>query len=448
MWTLAILLSFAPAPQEEAWRIVPGSRPDPLPVPPAQLRSAYFRDREARIVTLAELDAEPAASRLVVGLPAADPAIAALAARFGAVMVEGALHFQGRALAAGSGLRLGAADPDGGGRLVLVVAADDAGLRAPFTVRMDLLAAGYTIAVAGRIVEEGALPPFRADEFAPERPLALRLDLDCGHLLDQTADWPIGERAHRLAQAFAGYADVLQRAAGAPIAAEEFFAHLLRAPAEPIARARARHAASPLQRRVEEIWSRSLAALGPVEGPAPAVHFLLAPEAWTNAATFDPAAPGGRPRILVNLTACADELALTTALAHECAHLHQPPPQDGLLGRCALEGVAAFLSQEIAPGTPDAAALMWSAAELQAVEERAAEVLARFREDAFAGERPRLAQWLQLDRTHAALPGLPSRLGYWVGWRAARAWRAAHPDAPLTDLLHLPADQLIIPILP
>ena len=67
-----------------------------------------------------------------------------------------------------------------------------------------------------------------------------------------------------------------------------------------------------MQQRVEEIWSRSLAVLGPVAGPAPAVHFLLAPEGWTNAATFDPAAPGGRPRILINLTACADGLALMT----------------------------------------------------------------------------------------------------------------------------------------
>jgi hypothetical protein len=448
MLTLAFLLAVAPAPQAEAWRIVPGSRPDPLPVPAAQLRAAYFRDRDVTVVTLAELDAEPATSRLVVGLPAADPAIAALAARFGAVLVEGALHFQGRAVAAGSGLRLGAADPDGGGTLVLVVASDEAGLRAPFTVRMDLLAAGFTIATAGRIVEEGALPPFRADELAPERPLAVRLDLDCGRLLDQTADWPLGERARRLAHAFAGYTDVLERAAGAPIAAEDFFARLLRAPDAPLAQARARFASLPLQERVEEIWCRSLTTLGPVAQPAPAVHFLLAPATWTNATTFAPAAPGGRPRILVNLTACADELALMTALAHECAHLHQSPPPEGLLGRCALEGVATFLSQEIAPGTPDAAALMWSAAELQAVEERAPEVLARFREDALGSERPRLAQWLQLDRTHAALPGLPSRLGYWVGWRAARAWRAAHPDAPVAELLRLPAEALLLPILP
>lgn len=446
MFACAPLL-LACASQAEAWRIVPGTAPDPLPVPAERLRSTYLPRRGAEIVPLARLDEEPSCSRMVVGLPAVDAPIAALAARYGASVEAERLVWRGRALLRGQGLRLAAPDPDGGGMLILVIGADEAGLRAPFTVRLDMLAAGYTIASEGRIVEEGALPPFRDEEYAPLRPLALRHDLDVAGILAQTADWPAGERARRLARAFSGYGELLEHAAGTAISGEEFFAALLRAPAAEREGALQRFAARPLQDLADKLWMRAAEVLGPVAGPAPQVHFLIAPAHWTNAASWDAAEAGDRPRVLINLAAMPDHPALETALAHEFVHARQPAADAGLLGRCAHEGAAVFLSQELIPGTPAAAALMWSAEQLREVEEMRAVVLARFREDALGDGRPRIAQWTRLDQFHEGLPGTPSRLGYWVGWTAARAWRAAHPDAPLADLLSVPAAELLDPIL-
>ncbi|MDA1260055.1 MAG: hypothetical protein O3A20_05480 [Planctomycetota bacterium] len=447
MLTASILLTLALFPQAGAWRIMPGSRPDPLPIPVERVKEGYFKGLSASLAKLDQLDAAPETSRLVIGLPSVDPAIAALAERFGVTARGDTLAFQGRALRAGSGLRLSAPDPDGAGQLVLVVAGDETGLLAPFTVRLDLLGSGFTIATAGQILEQGALPLFRADELAAARALAIRLDLDCGSILDETEGWPLGERARRLALAFAGYADVLERVAGAPISPEAFFASLLHSPAEDLAQARTRFSARRMQDLADKMWGRTSEVLGPPAGPAPLIHFLLAPAGWTNAATFDPAEPGGRPRILINLTAFADHVALETALAHECAHVRQAALLPSLLGRCAHEGVAVFISQQLIPGTPDAAALMWSEEEFRIVEERAVEVLARFRNDALGSGRPLIAQWTQLDTPYKALPDTPSRLGYWVGWRAARAWRVAHPDAPLSDLFLVSPEELLTPIL-
>lgn len=445
---LCVSLMSALALQAGDWRIVPGSAPDPLPIPAEQVRSTYFRGLAARVAPLAELDQEPASSRLVIGLPSADAAIAALAARLGVTARGDSLLWEGRAVGPGAGLRLGVPDPDGGGRLVLVVAPDAAGLRAPFTVRLDLLAEGFTIAIEGRIVESGAAPLFRADEEDLARALAVRLDLAFEQLRAETATWPTAERARRMARAFAGYPEVLERVAGAPIGGEEFFAELLRLPAEESAAAQSRFGARSMQDLVDKLWARTGEVLGPPAGPAPEVYFLHAPPDWTNAATWDPIAPGGRPRILINLSALADPVALETALAHECVHARQAAGGDGLLERCASEGAAVFLSQALIPGLPDAAALMWSEQELAFAEERRGEILSLFRGDALGSGRARAGAWLQRDRAHPALAGSPSRLGYWVGWTAARAWRAAHPDAPPAALLALSADALITPILP
>lgn len=444
---LALPLLLAAIPQSEAWRIIPGTMAEPPPIEAATIRTSYFRGLKSEIAPLAELDLYPESSRLVFGLPAADPAIEALAARLGVSRTPRGLQWEGRTVRPGSGLRLGIPDPDGRGTLVLIVAPDEAGLRAPFTVRMDLLARGFTIASEGKLVEEGAAPLFLAEDFAPGRALAIRLDLTIGAVMDETARWPIGERARRLGAALSPYAEVLTAAAGAAIEPEAFAAELLRAPAGTLQAARDLFAARELQGLADKLWGRCLEVFGPPAVPAPRAFFLLAPPAWTNAATF---APDGRgsPRVLVNLAAFADHVALETAVAHEFAHVLQAPGDGGLPDRCAREGVATFLSQQLIPGTPDAVALMWTEEELRGVEERADEILSRFADDAYGGNRPRVAQWTRADLRHRDFPAAPSRLGYWVGWRAARAWRAAHPDEPLATLLSIPPDTLLKPILP
>lgn len=447
MLTVSFLFALLVCPQSDVWRITAGSHPNPLPIPVERVRTTYFKGRKSSLASLAQLDDAPETNRLVIGLPSADPAIAALASRFGVAASGNALSFGGKRIAAGTGLRLGAPDPDGGGTLVLVIAGDEAGLRTPFTVQLDLLGTGFTITTPGKILEAGTLPLFRADELDTSRALAMRLDLDCGSILDETEGWPLGERAQRLALAFAGYRDVLQRAAGAEIGEEDFFAALLRSPAQDLAEARERFGGRRMQDLADKMWRRTSEVLGAPEGPAPAIHFLLAPKRWTNAVTFDPATPGGRPRILINLTAFSDHAALETALAHECVHVRQSEPVNDLPGRSAHEGVATFLSQQLIPGTKDANALMWTEEEFALAEERAVEILARFRTDAFGRGRPVIAQWTQLGSTHLALPGTPSRLAYWVGWRAARAWRTAHPDAPLTALFTVSPEDLLNPIL-
>lgn len=447
MLATPILLAFALRMQEAEWRIIAGTRPDPLPIPVERVRDAYLKGRRTSIAPLAELEAHPEHHRLVIGMPAADPAIAGLAARLGVELGEDGLACLGRVLGPGHGLRLSAPDPDGAGWLVMLLAHDEAGLSSLFSVRLDLLAPGYTFTAPGTILAAGALPLFRPEELAMERALAIRLDLDFVRILDETGSWPLGERAQRLARAFAGYSDVLQRAAGAPISNEEFFAVLLRSPPQSISDTRTRFCERSMQELADRMWERTTLVLGPPTGLAPAVHFLIAPASWTNAATFDPAEPGGRPRCLINLNALSDQSALEIALAHEYAHVRHATPASGLIGRCVQEGIAVLLSQEFVPGTKDAAALMWSEDELRAAESRAAEILTRFRTAVSDSGSADLAPWTQLGVVHPNLPGTPSRLGYWVGWRAVRAWRTAHPSAPLTELFSLPPESLIHSIL-
>jgi hypothetical protein len=112
------------------------------------------------------------------------------------------------------------------------------------------------------------------------------------------------------------------------------------------------------------------------------------------------------------------------------------------MDRGRREGVATAATQVVDPDVGDAAALLWSEAELAAAVARRAELVRAFRRDAASTDQGLLRAWFTLG-VEPPVAGAPSRSGYYIMWLAARAWLAAHPGAALRELLDAPAEDLL-----
>ena len=181
------------------------------------------------------------------------------------------------------------------------------------------------------------------------------------------------------------------------------------------------------------------------------ISFLLldSPQA-TNARTVGDDLTTGRPRVVMNLACFPSKELFRMALVHEFLHCLQQDmlgslPQDPML----IEGVAVYLTGQVFPQAKPHELLMWTPehyATAQAYQDfAAADFLA-----ARASQQD-LSEWFVLRvrpqaRAEPEEPrrprSYPDRTGYFLGYLAARRWHADHPEAPLREMLRLPAGSL------
>ena len=184
--------------------------------------------------------------------------------------------------------------------------------------------------------------------------------------------------------------------------------------------------------------------------PAPTVFLLLDSPQATNARTVGDDLTTGRPRVVMNLACFPSKELFRMALVHEFLHCLQQDmlgslPQDPML----IEGVAVYLTGQVFPQAKPHELLMWTPehyATAQAYQDfAAADFLA-----ARASQQD-LSEWFVLRvrpqaRAEPEEPrrprSYPDRTGYFLGYLAARRWHADHPEAPLREMLRLPAGSL------
>lgn len=421
------------SPEDLPWELVAGRGGGVAGRTWEQIVGFYPRGLFRAVV--ASGDASGAASnRFVVGAPVAHPLLAELAPSLGLEVGTDALTWRGRTIPRGTGLALVVPDPDGQGLLAVFTGVDDESVWQCFTIPFDLTRRGVAIARQGDVLAREAALVIDAS-----RPSLARLDLDWDRAVAQArAEGRAGdELALRVARALAGQRAAFEAALGARV---DLAAHVgARLDADDVAAARRYAAGTDLDARLRALHDRTVAALGEPAGtrPAYAVLYGAAPGRGTNARTYGVDAVTGRPAIVLNLCALADDASFDVAVVHETVHAYQPATSGPrrLVDRAIAEGVAMVVSEELCPEATPADVFMADDTTLTAAEARRAAIDAAFAAVADSTDPAVHAAWLQLDRSPLDVDGAPPRAGYHVGWRAARAWLTAAPDRDLSALL-------------
>ena len=209
-----------------------------------------------------------------------------------------------------------------------------------------------------------------------------------------------------------------------------------------------------LNEMVDRIYRGVETRFGPGRQAAPAVFLLLDGPAVTNARTVGTDIPTGRPRVVLNLACFPTERSFRIALIHEFIHCLQLDeegmlPDDPML----VEGVAVFLSGRLIQDANPDELMMWREGRFAWAKSVEVEAAKRLREQSRNGED--LSSWFTLDvyplggvsremrGSHLSYSRIPDRMGYYLGWQAARGWLMANEDAKPADMLRLPAGALI-----
>lgn len=420
------------------WLIVRGTEELSPEFSYESIGAAYFPGQEVRIVGAKLCDSDPAASRLVVGVPSQNAAVAKLARPLGLELEPGQATFRGRQYGPGTGFLLVANDPDGGGLLVLATGVDPAGVLACFSVPASLSRPGFTVVRGRTRLATGPLWPLDGRE----QIVVVRLDRDLERLASACADWPRSARALRALRALRGYEYVWQALDGPHTVLHVHVRAELDDPEGQVAAVRRAFSGRDLTREIEAAYQRCCQALDRPEGPAPRVYVLADPLAKTNGKSFGPDPVDGRPQIVLNLVPLARSDDFGTVVLHECLHTFQSFGGSRAWDRAVREGVVTLATQWLDPELGDAEALLWSESELAAAEAHREAIVEAFGAIAESADPPVLSAWFDLDGGPREVPGAPPRSGYWVGWLAARAWHEAHPSASLSDLFAASANDL------
>jgi hypothetical protein len=438
----AALLALLPAlpAQDPDWLIVRGEAELVAPMSYEKVGSVYLRSFTTRIVGADEADTYPAASRVVVGTPGDHALVAELARSFGLELQGEGARFQGRDYAPGTGFVLVGADPDGQGLLSLITGSDAQSLSHCFTTPVDVTQPGYTVVGFREKLASGPL----VSRAGLERPVVVRLDRDFERLVAETFDWPAGDRELRIARGLAGFGHVFQALGGRSDTLPSVQGALVDADGL-VHDARRAFDGVDLTRIVLAVHERCLSAFGgaPPRGPAPIVYVALDPTSATNGRNFGPDPLTGRPQVVLNLAVLGRAGNFDTVCLHECLHAFQSFPGGRAVDRGMREGTATLGTQLVDPTVSDAAALLWSEAELAAAEARRKALVAGFRRVADSTDPAVHRAWFTLGATLDAVPGAPSRSGYYVCWLACRAWLGARPGRGLGELFAATADELL-----
>lgn len=411
-----------------------------------RIGDVYLKTADFDLVDAEAAGSEPAANRFVVGAPEDQPALSDLFAGLGIErdVSSGDLALpNGIAVPAGDGLVICGPDPDGQGRLVLFTGGTPEAVFQGFTVPVDLRVDGFFQVRQGHLHGRGAL----GADAALNRPLTLRVDRDWVRWLDETEDWPRGDRLQRLSAGLASHGAGVRNTFVGTGNLGDVAAWMQRVPTllersnevlEDTERLRGRDLAA----EVELAWKRMTDRLG-CSGPAPIVRLVLDLPGATNARTLDLDPLYGRPQVVLNLSALNDSLAFEIALHHELAHCLDHIRGARLIDRAAREAVAMWISQAFVPKASEAQVLMWSPKQLAAARRVEDELLAEFRKVAGSTAPQAASEWLTLDRTPDQVEGAPSRSGYYAAWRSIQAWTRAHPRSDLGELLRLSPNALL-----
>lgn len=402
------------------------------------------------IVRAQQAEQFPSSNRLVIGTPTTNELVAELAPQLG-------LHFQpeekgfvyaGIDYGPGAGIVIVTDDPDRGGRLALFGGSTAAGVFACLTTTISTDRLGVTI-----VPKAHAGPDARLD--TSEMRLQ-RLDRKLLRLLDESQVLIGRERALHVARGMLGYSELLGAAGGDLLPHFEglLASEIMLRKATSLVQDQLLKNSSlleslgqgddPIECAIRTGWERMSNALGSHPKVQPVITTILGSAAGTNARTFGPDPVTGRPRIVLNINALSSGRRFELAILHESAHVLGPARAgNDLLSRAIAEGIATELSLLLADRSEPSEALFWSPAELAAAQGLQAEIDAAFRAAASSTSPEDQASFLQLGGRIATVPGAPSRCGYWVAWRAVRAWRSKHPSASLAELTRVRPDQFL-----
>ena len=446
LWALAQTAAQAAPQGLERWLLVRSEAAAVGTLSWERIGQVYLQTADFDLVAAEGAESEPAANRFVVGCPDDQPALAALFQGLGIRRnaSSGDLELpNGVAVPPGDGLVICGADPDGEGRLVLFTGGTPEAVFQGFTVPVDMRVDGFFQVRQGILHGRGAL----GAEARLNRPLTLRVDRDWVRWLDETEDWPSGDRLQRLAAGLASHGAGVRNTFVGTGNLGDVAAWMQRVPtlverSRKVLKNTERLRGRNLAAEVELAWKRMTDRLG-CSGPAPVVRLVLdLPEA-TNARTLDLDPLYGRPQVVLNLAALTDSLAFEIALHHELAHCLDHIRGARLIDRAAREAVAMWISQAFVPKAGEAQVLMWSTAQLSAARRVERELLAEFRKVAGSTAPQAAVDWLTLDRAPSQVDGAPSRSGYFAAWRAIQAWTRSHPDAGLEALLRVSPNALL-----
>lgn len=439
--TLALALTaaapLAAVAADESWLVVRGQGPGVATLTWQRMGEAYLGASTWRIVDGDAADADPATSRFLAGSPDRHPALAALLPSVGVSVEPDGLLVAGQLVPRGTGLVLVADDPDGQGLLVIFTGFDESSAFQGFTTRIDVTRRGATLVRDGQVV--GAAESLHFENAALE---VVPLEILWWTAGAWHPERPVADRALAVARALEGYRFVYEAATIPEVDLLAFAAELLSSYQPTVDRALSlgfHHdailAGLDREARLDEL-------LGARAGPAPVVFTLVGHPSGTNARSFGVDPVSGRPAVLLNLCAFADERELDAALVHELVHTRQPAAGPRLVDQAVHEGVAARLVQQL-EGADDALALMWSDDALETARFRHDELVAAFRAIASTTDAAEQAPWMVLHQAPADPPGLPDRCAYYVGWAAAGAWLAADPSRTVAGLLAADSDAVL-----
>ncbi len=337
------------------------------------------------------------------------------------------------------GLVVIAPDPDGDGNLVLFLGNDAQGLRAGFTVPINLQQPSWLLATEQKVVAQGlwlSSPPRKTDV-----PLLLRLDQELFALHQQYASFGRQEEANQIARRFAGFQDFFDAAIQPGVDLRNFHIELLAAPKQ-MEISKQLVATLDLDAIALDLWSKCKNLLGPPPGLAPEMVFFLGPPNGTNARSFGLDPSNGRPRILINLNAHSSATQLRVSMAHEMVHTWQPNLNRSFPDRVIHEGMAVACSGFFVPEAKEFELMMWPEEKLQQAKHLRAPLLQAFCQAIHAAS-PNPKAWLLLGHAPADIPQAPDRVGYWFGKQAVELWLRQHPQQGMADLLHTRSETIL-----
>ncbi len=446
---LLLALSGFQADQTPAWLLVRSNSNDVGGIAWEKLRELYTVG-PCSIVRAQQAEQSPNSNRLVIGTPATNELVAELAPQLGLQFRPDGQGFAYAGINYGpnAGIVIVTDDPDRGGRLALFAGGTDAGVFACLTTTISTDRLGVTI-----VPKPHSGPDERLDRSEVR---LLRLDLELLRLFDESQSSKGRERALRVARGMLGYSELLGAAGNdllphfeGLLAAE----NTLREAPSLIRQQLLKNSSlleslppgdDPIECAIRTGWARMSAAHESDPKTQPVFLPILGSAAGTNARTFGPDPVTGRPRIVLNLNALSEGRRFELAVLHESAHVLSPArTSDDLLSRAISEGIATELSLLLATQSKPSEALFWSPREFAAAQGLQKEIDAAFRAKASSTSSEDRAAFLQLGGRIAAVPGAPSRCGYWVAWRAVRAWRSKHPAASPADLTRVRPDQFL-----
>lgn len=448
-WLLALAL---PSPAQEggpAWKLVHGSTEQYGSLTIQRIGEVYLQGRAWSAVPADQIDlAAEMGPMLVVG-SLKDNAVAAELAQQRMSYRRGGWFYQGRMLQDGIGFVLGLRSATGQ-PVTVFTGWDDDGVLQGFTTTVDVTRPRDLVVQQGKLLYHWGWP-MRPAPKAP--PLVFDVATPALRALAGRASTherpPAAARAEAGVRALMGSADELALIDGLPgtplreTIRQRLFALMGHEQERGAAIRQLWLQDHDAVEEVAAVWEQVIGAFGHPHR-SPAIHLLLAGIEATNARTVDPDAYSSRPRVLLNLACFADVASFRLALAHELIHIQQLDAEGRLAQDPMLvEGVAVALSAELMEGVSEAQAMMWSEAQLAAGQAARAAAAADFRRARAAQED--LSSWFVLGQrplVAGQASDYPDRMGYYLGYQAALAWRAAHPDAAPAQLLRLQAGAL------